>query len=115
MTKIKEINKERIISVLKKAVDIYEQFLEIAQRDILDPLSKSDAETCNKNLEKFGTKTTVAEILKLVVRGAVLLAPVMIKLFSEIDDEKKYMDDAAISERVNIYQDRLKKIMAKSI
>ena len=71
--------KERVVKLLEKASDIYEQFLAIVQDDIIEPLAKGDKDQCGENLRKFGKKVTVAEVIRIVVRGANLLTVSMVK------------------------------------
>ncbi len=114
MTNKKTIKKEKAILILEQALDIYQQFLDTVQNKIIDPFTQGDLEECNNNLSKLGKNLTIEDVIKLVVRGASLLVPLMLKMSPE-NSAKQYLDEQEIAERTAYYQDRIKKIMADGI
>ena len=97
---------EKVARILDKASEIYEKFLSAVQDEIIDPLLKGDQDKCQSNLKKFGKKVSVAEIIRVVVRGTNLLAFTMIKSA----DSNPRKDDAYaeyIAQRVEHFKDRI--------
>lgn len=114
MTNTTKINKEKALLILQQVLDMYQQFADAVQKKIIDPFSKGDMEECNNNLSKLGKNLTVSEVMKLVIRGASLLVPLMLKMSPE-NSEKQYLDEKEIAERTAYYQDRINKIMQDGI
>jgi hypothetical protein len=110
----KDHKQEKIILILEQTLDIYQQFLDKISSSIIDPFTKGDLDECNQNLSKLGKNFTILDIVKLVIRGAVLLAPLMLKISSG-NSEKKYLDEQEIAERTAHYQKKLKNIIKSGL
>lgn len=104
----------RVVTLLEQVCDMYEQFISAVQKDIVAPLANGDQELCKSNLAAFGKNITVTDVIKIVVRGASQLGPLMLKLVSK-DAEKQYLDEQEIAERTKYYQDRIAKIFEEGM
>lgn len=104
-----ESRKERMIIILEKAADIYEQFLQIVQDDIIEPLAQGDKDKCRENLRKFGKKVSVAEMIRIVVRGANLLTGSILKSLDSMP-EKPRLSEEYMASRLEHFKDRIAKL-----
>ena len=98
--------KDRVVQLLEKAADIYEQFLAIVQDDIIAPLAKGDKDQCRQNLRKFGKKVSMAEIIRIVVRGANLLSTAMIKSLEAMPDKTPRLSEEYVARRLKYFKER---------
>ena len=114
MTKKIEIKKEKAMAVLEQALHIYQQFLDVVQKKIIEPLTEGDIKDCNENVSQLDKKASISDVIKLVVRGATLLVPLMLK-FAPENSEMQYLNEKEIAERTEYYKDRIDKILAKGI
>ena len=98
--------KERIVKLLERASDIYEKFLQIVEDDIIEPLARGDKDQCRENLRKFGKKVTVAEVIRIVVRGANLLSTSMIKSLEAMPEKGPGLSEEYIKSRLEYFANR---------
>ena len=101
---------ERVVQLLEKASNIYEQFLQLVQDDIIEPLAKGNTDKCRENLRRFGKKVSVSEIIRIVVRGANLLAISTLKSFDAMPKEKPRLSKEYIASRLEHFKDRIAKL-----
>lgn len=109
-----ESRKERMMHILEKASALYEQFLQIVQDDIIEPLAKGDKDKCRENLKKFGKKVTMAEIVRIVVRGANLLTMSTIKSFEAVPDKSPRLSEEYMARRLEHFNSRIEDMNRRS-
>lgn len=102
--------KERMSNILDRVVDMYAQFLSIVEDEILDPLSKGDKDQCRENLRKFGKRVTVSELVRIFIRGATLLSPLVSKYDEEDKKGKPRLSEEYMAKRLEHFKDRIAKL-----
>lgn len=102
--------KERMANILDKVIEVYEQFLSIVEDEIIEPLSRKDKEQCLENLRKFGKKITVPEIIRIVIRGACLLSPFVLKYDDDDIKNRPRLSEEYIKQRLDYFKNRVSQL-----